>query len=140
MKDAFSKDMFGTDEVTVTVEYDGPNDEQEESTLAVNENEERELDDEELLKDDENEEDPEDELNEEEEKIIENITYRLINILFINRLSDKEKKKILEQANSKKKKGKGRRRRNMKKHSHHWIVCWNSIIEMDKFRKDNKLE
>lgn len=140
MKDAFSKDMFGTDEVTVTVEYDGPNDEQEDNTLAVNENEERELDDEELLKDDENEEDPEDELNEEEEKIIENITYRLINILLINRLSDKEKKKILEQANSKKKKGKGRRRRNMKKHSHHWIVCWNSIIEMDKFRKDNKLE
>ena len=42
MKDAFSKDMFGTDEVTVTVEYDGPNDEQEENTLAVNENEERE--------------------------------------------------------------------------------------------------
>ena len=140
MKDAFSKDMFGTDEVTVTVEYDGPNDEQEDDTLAINENEECELDDEELLKDDENEEDPEEELNEEEEKIIENITYQFIILLFINRLSDKEKKKILEQANAKKKKGKGRKRRNMKKHSHHWIVCWNTIIEMNKFWKYSVLE
>lgn len=67
--DGFSKDMFGTDEVTVTVEYEGNQDEEE----PVNEPVQKDIDDEELLKGDEDEEE-EEELNEEEEKIMDNIT------------------------------------------------------------------
>ena len=63
MKDDFSKNAFGADEVTVTVEYDGDED------VMVNG-----IPDEELLKDEEKkEEEEEEELNEEEEKMLEDI-------------------------------------------------------------------
>ena len=63
MKDDFSKNAFGADEVTVTVEYDGDED------VMVND-----IPDEELLKDEEKkEEEEEEELNEEEEKMLEGI-------------------------------------------------------------------
>lgn len=63
MKDDFSKNAFGADEVTVTVEYDGDED------VMVND-----IPDEELLKDDEKKgEEEEEELNEEEEKMLEGI-------------------------------------------------------------------
>ena len=63
MKDDFSKNAFGADEVTVTVEYDGDED------VMVND-----IPDEELLKDEEKKgEEEEEELNEEEEKMLEGI-------------------------------------------------------------------
>ena len=63
MNDDFSKNAFGADEVTVTVEYDGDED------VMVND-----IPDEELLKDEEKkEEEEEEELNEEEEKMLEGI-------------------------------------------------------------------
>ena len=66
MKDNFSKNMFGTDEVTVTVEYSGDED------GVVND-----VPDEDLLKDDNDPEkeieEQEEELNEEEEKLLENV-------------------------------------------------------------------
>ena len=58
--------MFGTEEVTVTVEYDGDNDED----LLNQENDAEELHSEEN-KEEENED--EDDLNEEEERILENV-------------------------------------------------------------------
>ena len=66
MEDSFSKNMFGTEEVTVTVEYDGDNDED----LLNQENDAEELHSEEN-KEEENED--EDDLNEEEERILENV-------------------------------------------------------------------
>ena len=66
VEDSFSKNMFGTDEVTVTVEYDGDNDED----LLNQENDVEEMHSDEN-KEEENEE--EDELNEEEERILENV-------------------------------------------------------------------
>ena len=67
MEDSFSKNMFGTEEVTVTVEYDGDNDED----LLNQENDVEEMHSEENRV--EEEEEDEDELNEEEEKILENV-------------------------------------------------------------------
>lgn len=119
--DGFSKDMFGTDEVTVTVEYEGNQDEEEQANDPV----QNDIDDEELLKGDEEEE--EEELNEEEEKIMDNITYVLLDILR-DRLSEKELRKIREQAANKKKKGKGRKRRKQRKHSHHCLCLFNDDL------------
>lgn len=68
MKDDFSKNMFGTDEVTVTVEYSGDED------GVVND-----VPDEDLLNDDNDPEkeieEQEEELNEEEEKLLENVKW-----------------------------------------------------------------
>ncbi|KAK8815026.1 hypothetical protein AV274_2095 [Blastocystis sp. ATCC 50177/Nand II] len=96
MKDDFSKNAFGADEVTVTVEYDGDED------VMVND-----IPDEELLKDEEKKgEEEEEELNEEEEKMLEGI-----------KLTDREIRRIHEQASQKRKKkgkksgGNKRRRR-----------------------------
>ena len=66
VEDSFSKNMFGTEEVTVTVEYDGDNDED----LLNQENDAEEQHSEEN-KEEENED--EDDLNEEEERILENV-------------------------------------------------------------------
>lgn len=104
MKDDFSKNAFGADEVTVTVEYDGDDD------VMVNN-----IPDEELLKDEEKkEEEEEEELNEEEEKMLNDIKYTLLPVLN-NRLTDREMKRIHEQASQKRKKkgkknGGGKRR------------------------------
>ena len=67
--DEFSKNMFGTEEVTVTVEYEG--DENDHNDAELLQDEEQEV---------ENKKDEEDEeLNEEEEKILENVTLELRN-------------------------------------------------------------
>lgn len=70
MEDSFSKNMFGTEEVTVTVEYDGGDDED-----LLNQNDDgmdhtQENPDVEVKEDGDEEND---DLNEEEEKILENV-------------------------------------------------------------------
>lgn len=108
MEDAFSKNMFGTDEVTVTVEYD-------DNPVESDRIDTKEFDDEELLKVEE-EGNEEQELDEEEEKILENISFLFLQYLIYS-LSEKEMRKIREQAASKKKKG--RKRRKSSKRSRH---------------------
>lgn len=94
--DEFSKNMFGTEEVTVTVEY------------------ENEQADAELLQDEEKtekkEEEQEEELNEEEEKILENVTWELKKEL-IHRLTENEMRRIREEAGRKRKHKKGKKHR-----------------------------
>lgn len=65
--DTFSKNMFGTEEVTVTVEYDGNGSEEEK----------KEEEKEEVKAEAPKEEEDEDKLNEEEERILENVKWVL---------------------------------------------------------------
>lgn len=78
VQDKFSKDMFGTDQVTVTVEYEGddPNASQEEEQQKQEQQQEQpEVDDETLLNNDESKPDEkEEELDEEEKAVLESVT------------------------------------------------------------------
>ena len=81
VQDKFSKDMFGTDQVTVTVEYEGddPNASQEEEKQKLEQEQEQqeqpEVDDETLLNNDESKPDEkEQELDEEEKAVLESVT------------------------------------------------------------------
>ena len=91
--DEFSKNMFGTEEVTVTVEYEG---------------DENDHNDAELLQDEEQE--VENKKNEEEEKILENVTLELRNGVR-NRLTENEMRRIREEAGRKRKHKKGKKHR-----------------------------
>ena len=98
--DEFSKNMFGTEEVTVTVEYEG--DENDHNDAELLQDEEQEV---------ENKKDEEDEeLNEEEEKILENVTLELRNGVR-NRLTENEMRRICEEAGRKRKHKKGKKHR-----------------------------
>ena len=98
--DEFSKNMFGTEEVTVTVEYEG--DEKDQNDAELLQDEEQEV---------ENKKDEEDEeLNEEEEKILENVTLELRNGVR-NRLTENEMRRIREEAGRKRKHKKGKKHR-----------------------------
>ncbi|KAK8808327.1 hypothetical protein WA171_001548 [Blastocystis sp. BT1] len=88
--DEFSKNMFGTEEVTVTVEYEGDENDQNDAELLQDEEQEVEN-----KKDEEDEE-----LNEEEEKILENVT-----------LTENEMRRIREEAGRKRKYKKGKKHR-----------------------------
>ena len=98
--DEFSKNMFGTEEVTVTVEYEGDENDQNDAELLQDEEQEVEN-----KKDEENEE-----LNEEEEKILENVTLELRNGVR-NRLTENEMRRIREEAGRKRKYKKGKKHR-----------------------------
>ena len=80
VQDKFSKDMFGTDQVTVTVEYeeDDPDASQEEEKQQQEQQEQQEqpeVDDETLLNNDESKPDEkEQELDEEEKAVLESVT------------------------------------------------------------------
>ena len=96
----FSKNMFGKEEVTVTVEYEG--DENDHNDAELLQDEEQEV---------ENKKDEEDEeLNEEEEKILENVTLELRNGVR-NRLTENEMRRIREEAGRKRKHKKGKKHR-----------------------------
>ena len=98
--DEFSKNMFGTEEVTVTVEYEG--DENDHNDAELLQDEEQEV---------ENKKDEEDEeLNEEEEKILENVTLELRNGVR-SRLTENEMRRIREEAGRKRKHKKGKKHR-----------------------------
>ena len=98
--DEFSKNMFGTEEVTVTVEYEG--DENDHNDAELLQDEEQEV---------ENKKDEEDEeVNEEEEKILENVTLELRNGVR-NRLTENEMRRIREEAGRKRKYKKGKKHR-----------------------------
>ena len=98
--DEFSKNMFGTEEVTVTVEYEGDENDQNDAELLQDEEQEVEN-----KKDEEDEE-----LNEEEEKILENVTLELRNGVG-NRLTENEMRRIREEAGRKRKHKKGKKHR-----------------------------
>ena len=77
VQDKFSKDMFGTDQVTVTVEYEGddPDASQEEEKQQQEQQEQPEVYDETLLNNDESKPDEkEQELDEEEKAVLESVT------------------------------------------------------------------
>ncbi|KAK8802217.1 hypothetical protein WA538_005198 [Blastocystis sp. DL] len=88
--DTFSKNMFGTEEVTVTVEYDGNGSEEEK----------KEEEKEEVKAEAPKEEEDEDKLNEEEERILENV-----------KLTENELRRIREEANKKPKHKKRKKHR-----------------------------
>ena len=98
--DEFSKNMFGTEEETVTVEYEGDENDQNDAELLQDEEQEVEN-----KKDEEDEE-----LNEEEEKILENVTLELRNGVR-NRLTENEMRRIREEAGRKRKHKKGKKHR-----------------------------
>ena len=98
--DEFSKNMFGTEEVTVTVEYEGDENDQDDTELLQDEEHDVES------KEDEQDE----ELNEEEEKILENVTLELRNGVK-NRLTENEMRRIREEAGRKRKHKKGKKHR-----------------------------
>ena len=93
--DEFSKNMFGTEEVTVTVEYEGDENDQNDAELLQDEEQEVE-----------NKKDEEDE----EEKILENVTLELRNGVR-NRLTENEMRRIREEAGRKRKHKKGKKHR-----------------------------
>lgn len=98
--DEFSKNMFGTEEVTVTVEYEGEENDQNDAELLQDEKQE--------VENKKNEQD--EELNEEEEKILENVTLELRNGVR-NRLTENEMRRIREEAGRKRKHKKGKKHR-----------------------------
>ena len=103
MDDTFSKNMFGTEEVTVTVEYEGERNEQDDAELLEDEEQKIKSNDEEEMK-------SEEELNEEEEKVLENVKLGYGSEM-MNRLTENEMRRIQEEAGRKRKHKKGKKHR-----------------------------
>lgn len=97
--DSFSKNMFGTEEVTVTVEYDGNGSEEEKEEEAKEE-----------VKTNAPQVEEEEDLNEEEERILENVKWVLWKDV-LSRLTENELRRIREEANKKPKHKKRKKHR-----------------------------
>lgn len=75
VQDKFSKDMFGTDQVTVTVEYEGDDPNASQEPEQEQQPEQPEVDDETLLNNDDMDlNEKEEELDEEEKAVLESVT------------------------------------------------------------------